>query len=242
MSALILKLIAAVSMAVDHMGLMLFPRAEILRYIGRLAFPIYAFFISEGYRHTHDRVKYFLRVFLLGVLCQIVYTVAEDELYIGILLTFSFSIAIMACFSLFKRTVAKTDEVVLDKAGRTVGQVLAALLCVVSVGAAYFVSANITVDYGFSGIMLPVLCSVTDNKPVRLALFSVGLAAVALEYAFLSGTFVAADFIKQACALAAVPLLWLYNGTRGKYRLKYFFYIFYPAHLALLYLISVVIH
>ena len=241
MSALVLKLIAAVSMLVDHAGLMLFPKAVVLRYIGRLAFPIYAFFIAEGFRYTHSRVKYFLRVFLLGLACQIVYSVAERQIYIGILLTFSMSICIMAAISLLRSNVRRSDEVVLNKYSRPIVIVLASLLCVFAVGAAYFICEHITVDYGFFGVMLPVLVSLSDKKSVRLVLFTLGCVLVTLES---GGVFSVLDkkwLILQSFSLLTVPLIALYNGERGKYKLKYFFYIFYPAHLAVLYLISLII-
>lgn len=44
--------------------------------------------------------------------------------------------------------------------------------------------------------------------------------------------------VRQWFSLLAIPLLMLYNGQRGKWKLKYLFYIFYPAHLGILYLIS----
>lgn len=47
-----LKLIAAVSMLVDHVGCILFPYFEIFRIVGRLAFPIFAFCLAEGVRYT----------------------------------------------------------------------------------------------------------------------------------------------------------------------------------------------
>ena len=53
-----LKIIAAITMFIDHMGLMLFPKTLIFRYIGRLAFPIFAFMIAEGCRYTRNRLRY----------------------------------------------------------------------------------------------------------------------------------------------------------------------------------------
>ena len=64
-------------MLIDHTGYILFPSLSILRIIGRLSFPIYAFCIAEGFRYTKDKKKYFLRVFLLGLLCQIVFFIVQ---------------------------------------------------------------------------------------------------------------------------------------------------------------------
>lgn len=238
MSALVLKLIAAVSMCVDHVGIVLFPKVVWLRYIGRLAFPLYAYFIAEGFRYTHDRLHYFLRIFLLGLGCQIVYTVAEKQLYLGVLLTFSMSVAVMACVSRLKTALTVPDTPTGER-GRCVA--LSALLCALAVGTVFLICSSVTVDYGFCGVMLPVLVSLSEKKPVRLALFSVGVAAVLLECAGLPGAFVVNDFVMQAFSLLTIPLVVLYNGRLGKYKLKYFFYIFYPAHLAVIYLISLIV-
>ena len=58
-------------MAFDHIGVALFPKVAILRYIGRLAFPIFAFMIAEGAKYTRNKVKYFLMIFIIGVICQV---------------------------------------------------------------------------------------------------------------------------------------------------------------------------
>ena len=83
------------AMLCDHAGKMLFPQYRILRIIGRLAMPIYAYMIAEGCRHTRDRKKYLLRLFGMGVLCQAVYFVAMGSLYMCILITFSLSVLLI---------------------------------------------------------------------------------------------------------------------------------------------------
>lgn len=66
-----LRLIALATMLIDHVGAVLFPRARWMRYVGRLAFPIFAFQIAEGYRHTHDFRRYCLRLLILGLVSEI---------------------------------------------------------------------------------------------------------------------------------------------------------------------------
>ena len=110
MSAFILKIIAAAAMLADHTGLILFPSNEMLRVIGRLAFPIYAYFIAEGFRYTRNRHMYFLRIFLLGFLCQIVYYIADRSLYLGVLITFSLSIIVMAFVDKLKKAIRGEDN------------------------------------------------------------------------------------------------------------------------------------
>lgn len=221
MSGCILKLIAALSMLIDHAGLLLFPGAHWMRIAGRLAFPIYAYFIAEGFRYTRSRKRYFLRIFLLGLACQTVYTIADRTLYLGILLTFSFSILLMWLTDAARRAFREhTPDRYLRAAAAAAATLAAALLC-------HFV----TVDYGFFGILTPVLASLFDDKPSRIAALSLGLAAVATAELLGGNT-------TQLASAFAVPLLALYNGKPGRYRLKTFFYLFYPTHLALLQLIA----
>ncbi len=66
-----LKLLAAVSMIVDHIGAVFFPQTLWLRWIGRLAFPLYAFFLAEGMKYTKNRENYFSRLILLGLISEI---------------------------------------------------------------------------------------------------------------------------------------------------------------------------
>lgn len=79
LTAFHLKIVALVTMIVDHVGAVFpFPRAmdDILRSIGRTAFPIYAFFIAEGCRYTRDREKYLLRLGLFGLVSQLPFVFA----------------------------------------------------------------------------------------------------------------------------------------------------------------------
>ncbi len=238
MSSFLLKIIAAVSMFIDHAGLLLFPELEFMRIIGRLAFPIYAYCIAEGFRYTKNRKLYFLRVFLLGLVCQIVYTVVDRQLYLGILIVFSLSIALMACADSFKKalhgepsplnrsltSLLKQDE---RFSGKTDKLLSGGLLTVFTL-AVLLLSLIIDVDYGFFGVMLPVFTSVFDDRPRRLVMFTATLLALSIDLT-------AGGFIYQFWCLLAVPLIAVYNGKPGKYRMKYFFYIFYPAHLVFLY-------
>lgn len=221
MTSFAIKLIAAAAMFIDHMGLILFPQYKIFRIIGRLAFPIYAYCIAEGFRYTRNRKGYFFRIFTLGILCQAVYTVVEQNIYLGILLTFSISILLMMVQDKFLK-------------GLEEGKYTWGALYLLSIAAAFLLTRYITVDYGFLGIMLPVVTALFPDRPRRLTAFAICLSALALEHWRLGSS------TQFYSLLALIPLL-LYNGKQGKYRLKYFFYIFYPAHLVLLYAIDFIV-
>lgn len=211
-----LKLIAAFTMLLDHAGILLFPRLEILRILGRIAFPIFAFMIAEGCRYTRNKLRYFLMVFGLGVACQLVYYVTSGDTYLNILLTFSCAILLIY---------------LLQAAGRTQNwkqQFWWSAIFAAGVFLALGMTQILTIDYGFWGIMTPVFAAFSQGKGKTGSKLPVLMTAVGLIFfgADLGGV--------QHYALLAIPLLLLYNGQRGKANLKYFFYIFYPVHLAVL--------
>ena len=71
MSSFVLKIIAIISMFIDHIGYAIFGKLSYFNYIGRLAFPIFAFQISEGYVHTKNLKRYFFRLFLFALISQV---------------------------------------------------------------------------------------------------------------------------------------------------------------------------
>jgi len=209
-----LKLLALITMTLDHIGLTLFPNVLWLRILGRLALPIYAYMIAEGCRHTRSRSRYLLSMAGLALLCQIVYFVAMDSLYQCILVTFSLSIAL----------------IYLTDAALTRPGFFTRLTLILGVLTAYFLSVilpkllpGFRVDYDFCGILLPVLIFLGKDKTTSLIFAGLGLVCLGIQTGGI-----------QWYALLALPLLALYDGTRGKHKLKYLFYIYYPAHLVLL--------
>ena len=214
-----LKILAMIAMTCDHVGLMFFPQATFLRIIGRLAMPIYAYMIAQGCRHTRSRARYFAHLFSLALVCQIVYLIAMGSLYQCILVTFSLSV-VLICLADYARRLPK---------------VLGALLMAVALGGVFFLSevlpgllrgTDFAIVYGFFGILLPVLIYLGRNRVQELAMAAVPLVGLSIGGGI------------QWFGLCALPLLALYNGQRGKYKLKYLFYFYYPAHLALIQLLA----
>lgn len=211
-----LKLIAALSMTIDHAGLLLFPQYPILRILGRLAFPIFAFMIAEGCKYTHSRRRYFGNIFALAVLCQSVYYLVDRSLYLSILCTFSLSILTIFALQDFRREPTLLRGAVFFGA----------------VAGVYILNQILSIDYGFWGCMVPVFAALPQNTKwdtpvISTALLGTGLVFLGLHFGG-----------NQMFALAAIPLLLCYNGKRGKWKMKSFFYIFYPAHLVILQLIA----
>ena len=210
-----LKFLAMLTMTIDHIGMLLLPQYRILRIIGRLAMPIYAFMIAEGCHYTHDRKAYFLRLFGLAVLCQAVYAVVDRSAYQCILVTFSLSVGLICAVENARKK-------------KTPSSILAAALLLAAV---YLLCEKLSlflpgfhVDYGFWGVMLPAIVYFGGRN---IGAFTLGLFLLCLSIGH-----------TQWWAMLTVPLLALYNGQRGKHRLGWLFYLYYPAHLVILYAIS----
>ncbi|MBQ7922511.1 MAG: hypothetical protein IJ325_08040 [Clostridia bacterium] len=243
MTGSIIKIIAAITMFIDHAGVILFPQYGWMRIIGRISFPLYAYCIAEGFRYTRNRVQYFLQIFLLGLGCQIVYTVVEQTVYLGILLTFSLSILLMAAADSVVRSLSG-EQIWLDKVAEKYGKTTlkpaasrigsCAVFVLVFTGI-WVLTVNVKVDYGYCGVFLPLLAFLPKNTWQQKILFFGGMLALAMEQYAGGGSTV------QFWSVLAVPILLAYNGKPGKFRMKWFFYIFYPAHMAFLYLLSFVI-
>ena len=96
-----LKYLACVSMVIDHVGMLFAPMAAVagaddllyhlFRYAGRLAFPIFAFFVAEGCLHTHDFRRYLLRLGLFGALTHVVALIATGGQSGSVIATFFFA-------------------------------------------------------------------------------------------------------------------------------------------------------
>lgn len=215
-----LKIVAMAAMTCDHVGLQLLPQIGILRILGRLALPIYAYMIAEGCRYTHDRKNYLLRILALALLCQIVYFVAMGSLYQCILVTFSLSICLIYALDNFERR-------------RTTSSGLLALVSFLAAGFAcnllpqLLPQTDFAVDYGFWGVLLPVFVYCGKGQQQKLLLLTAGLVMLGISFGGI-----------QWWALAAVPLLLAYNGRRGKFPIGKLFYIYYPLHLVIIYGIS----
>lgn len=226
-------------MVIDHVGAYLLPDLQILRIIGRLSFPIFAYFIAEGCRYTRHKLKRFLLVLGLGLLCEAVFFLYSGQLDGGILVTFSLSILLIYQLQALKKAWAQGAW------GRlTLWGLLLALSLVAVWGLNHYV---LYVSYGFLGVLIPVFTSIPDYRegeaptcfrplsrlPVKLGFCALGLLLLCLSRGLTTNI--------QSYSLAALLLLALYDGRPGIKSLKYGFYLFYPLHLVILFLLEILL-
>ena len=216
--AFALKLIAITAMAVDHIGALIYPEALWLRVAGRLAMPIIAFLLVEGYHHTRHRGRYLLRLLVFAVLAQPVYRLVFPHGF-----NVFFDLLVGLC--------------VIWAAERIRSRWLVAGL-LLAVGAAGF---YVTLDWWHLAVFMIFVFHVTRGR-VGWTVAALGglLLANAGLFAVVSArigdpSYQLINFINLGCILA-LPLLSRYNGLRGR-DCRYLFYVFYPAHLLVIHAI-----
>ena len=231
LSSFSLKVIACILMAIDHIGYRLLPGVVELRIIGRLAFPIFAFFIAEGCRYTRRPWKRFLTVFLFGVAYLLFYLVYDGILYASIFLTFSVSILVIMLLKWCKTYIF--NDFKLYKA------LLALLFFALTLLLLYPLFEVMRFDYGYAGMLVPVFINLFDfrgtNAPEalkKLDTHSTKLLCLTASLLILAANGSMGN-IQYYSLLSLIPLLF-YNGKPGISRFKYGFYIFYPVHLIII--------
>lgn len=249
-----IKMIAVVCMFIDHFwavfyitfsrlvinpmlqaGLMTFEQAEILlgiydffRSIGRIAFPLFCFAFAEGYAHTHSKGRYLLRLALFALISEVPFDITfqfgggpegwSEEIarhwpmywrHQNVFFTF-----LLAFSGLW--LVEKTSALVKWK------PLTFLLQCGIAFVVCFLAEFKVRGDYdGFGVFFIFVAYFLRKNRIVQIA-----------------GLILATVLFNPGCepipfAIALVLML-LYNGQRGQRNLKYFFYWFYPVHIALL--------
>ncbi len=217
MSRFQLKLLAVITMIIDHTGAVLFPDFIILRMIGRLSFPIYAYFISEGLLHTSNIKKYLLRLLAFAIVSEIPYDLAFHHVLFypkgqNVFFTLFFGLVAVAAL---KNQPPRHPAPALFLAA----------------GAAFFAWIFHS-DYSWFGVLVIIILSCfRDRRSNSFLLFILANTGYSLLTSRL-----------QLLAAASCLPLSLYNGEKGTYRLKYFFYAIYPVHLILLFFIHMVVN
>ncbi len=217
-----LKIIALITMTIDHIGVQLYPQYTILRIIGRLSFPIFAFMIAEGCRYTKNRPRYLLSMAGLALICQLVYLVAMQSLYQCVLVTFSLAICLIY---LLDNALKRKNGVSLIASAAGFAAVFFVCECLPNL----LPNIDFAIDYGIWGVLLPVFVYLGRTRKQQLCL-------AAVDMLFLSITLQGVQWY----SFAVLPLLAVYSGKRGKLKLKYLFYVYYPLHLVVIYAIGLI--
>ncbi|MGN0158838.1 MAG: TraX family protein [Brotaphodocola sp.] len=214
-----LKLIAVISMLVDHMAIVLVgwdqPAYLPLRAFGRIAFPIYAFLLTEGFCHTGNLRKYMIRLLIFAVISEIPY----DYLAFGNLMDVHGQNVFWTL--LLGLLMMRSFQIVSMRFPGAVGRQVQLMLLVVYCAAAWILK----VDYDYRGIMLIGLFFWFYGERDRQAAFACVWMVLT---ASTSGWMMALGYG------TAGLLLRHYDSTRGTWNGKVFFYAFYPVHLIIL--------
>lgn len=218
-----LKLIAIISMAIDHFGGEFFPQYPIFRWFGRLAFPLFCYCLTVGLLYTRNVKKYVGRLAIFAVISQPIYALNVDRFAFWENLTnwnifFTLVISLLFMWGITHRKWYGIGTAVLS---------LALLLL-------------FNFDYSSTGILLMMIFRFCRNKPI------LGAALFCLHYLpALWGTpgdplalVIGGHTVDWSIfSLLAAPLIFISTNTRIKVN-KWFFYIFYPAHLAVIVVIQ----
>lgn len=215
-----LKIIAMVTMLVDHIGAAVLARMiiagnvelydtyHVLRLIGRVAFPIFCFLLVEGFVHTRNAGKYAARLCLFAALSEIPFDLAfaskvlEFE-YQNVFFTLAIGLLTIMVYK-------KVEESALSN------PMAKWFLQLAAAAAGGFTAEFLRTDYGMLGVVVIVaFYAVRSNRFMQIAMGCI-------------------LFVENITALLAFIPVSLYNGTRGL-NVKWLFYVFYPVHLLILY-------
>lgn len=234
LSAARIKLVAIITMLIDHMtevivGLGML-RGKIFqqftfhhsrfvyglywigRGIGRIAYPLFAYFIVEGFLHTKSKGRYAFRLFIFALISELPFDMAFNGGWLEMgyqNVYFNLLIGLLTIW-------------ILEEIQKRYHNNLFKFVCmgfVIACGC-YIAEVLLHCDYGYIGVLAIAAMYLLREQPKMLA-FGTGVLILSIFNNF------------EAVAFIDLPLIKLYDGTRGKQN-KYFFYLFYPIHLLLL--------
>ena len=211
MTTFLMKWIAVLTMITDHVGRMFFPDVHIFNIIGRIAFPLFAFLLVEGFVHTGNLKKYMLRMFIFACISEIPYDLAMQETWLefsrqNTIWTLTLGLLMLALCRKYQYSVWAVAGI--------------AVVCCAA-------AALLRFDYGAGGIVLIlILYFLRDRQWLKY------LAMLGLSVLWFGGT--------EIAAMISIIFMLAYNGKHGK-NMKYMFYWFYPVHLVVLFFIKILI-
>ncbi len=256
MTSFILRIIAVIAMLLDHTAAVLVsPVSEaypLMRCIGRIAFPIFCFLVVEGFEHTRSVGKYMGRLAIFACLAEIPFDLAfhnavtefrqGQNVFITLLLGLA---AITAAGKGVPWLLGRVAPDFAHAENRLVQGVLAspviALCCQLA--------DALDTDYGWFGVLtICIFYLLRSRRALALLAFAllntlkycVAILPEDSSNVLFSFRVLGLDTVQWYAPLAALPI-GFYNGQPGCRKYRYWFYIFYPAHLLVLWLLSMVI-
>ena len=221
----VLKLIAVVTMLIDHIGAILFPRMMFLRMIGRISFPIFAFMIAEGCFYTSNKAKYVFNLSVFAVISQIVKIVFNDNDDLNVMFTFTAAVIL----------IFVSDKIIENiKNNKIKESVYLYLLLMCVIGIIYVINSHSEFQYAIWGCFTPLIIYLSNYIKTEKNILQVKTVMLILAL-----TLIYMDYggVQSYAYLSVFPLM-LYSGKKGNMLPKYFFYTFYPMHLLILYIIK----
>ena len=213
MSLFILKIIGIVTMFLDHYHYVV-GGSEILNVIGRIAFPIFAFTLNEGYVHTRSLKKYLLRLFIFAVSIQMPSILFGYDYPMNIFFTLFLGLLSIYIFNLKKMNV---------------------ILKIILIGFILFFSRKFKLDYGIYGILVIINFNIFRNNKFKILM---NFLVLNIYNVIFPKVFDLPD--TQLFSLISLVFIFMYNGEKGR-SMKYFFYLFYPIHFFILEVIKFIL-
>lgn len=251
-----LKVIAMLSMLIDHMGLLFFPDQLLWRQIGRLAFPLYAYFLAQGFEYTSSRRRYFFRLLLFGLISQLPFVYlnrgAELDLWqVNQVLLLLYSGLVLLVLEQAKKR---------KHWGSKLGIALVAIGLALVPEVLLFQFPQLSLSYASYGVLLSMLFYWFDGRwlPLSIGFFLLswyypyGMFARIVGEQFVSGFtnvraiwelyrlvgdgyFSFSSFWLQNYALLALPVIYTGRAFPSEWRInRWLYYWFYPAHMVVL--------
>ena len=238
-SARTLHILAMVFMLLDHLWATIIPGQNWLTCVGRLAFPIFAFLSVEGYFHTHDFKKYIKRLLLFALISEIPFNLMSGgqifyPYHQNVLWTFLIALSGIWLIERVKRLIQ----------GWRIVPVATLVLGLVSL----LGSTAMTDYYGAGVLMVFVFYFFRGRKwwcllGQFITLYWINIHLLGSMYYPVNLFGIELEIVQQGFALLALGLIWLYQGRQGKHSkaFQYFCYAFYPGHIVILFLLSVLL-
>ena len=234
MTAFILKLIAIITMLFDHTSFLIYNGASFswMRCVGRIAFPIFAFQISEGYVHTKNIKKYYIRLFIFALLSEIpfawFYYIYIGDFSVDVIFTLLFGLLSINLYDMFTNYSKNNAKSI---------QILYKFVSFTFIGIIAFLAEKLSFDYGYYGVLLILLFYIFRDKKILMNIFAIILTFIYYMPRFIKYNFHKYYIILFFCTLIPLIFINLYNNKQGK-KIKWLFYVFYPLHLLIICIIQ----